>query len=43
MYQAIHRGKPKRAIKYLGYTVQEFRDHLERQFVDGMTWDNYDD
>jgi hypothetical protein len=25
----------------VGYTAQELRDHLERQFLRGMTWDNY--
>lgn len=25
----------------LGYTYDEVREHLERQFTKGMTWDNY--
>jgi NUMOD3 motif len=25
----------------LGYSLQELRSHIERQFVDGMTWENY--
>lgn len=25
----------------LGCTVEEFKRHLENQFVDGMSWDNY--
>ena len=27
--------------RHLPYSVDELKDHLERQFVDGMTWDNY--
>lgn len=27
--------------KLLGYTRQDFIEHMERQFVDGMNWDNY--
>ena len=27
--------------KELGYTLDELRGHLERQFVDGMNWANY--
>lgn len=25
----------------LGYSAQEFREHIERQFQIGMTWDNH--
>ena len=25
----------------LGYTGKELKDHLEKQFVNGMTWENY--
>jgi len=25
----------------VGYTVLELRKHLEKQFIDGMSWDNY--
>ncbi len=27
--------------KYLGYTLQEFYNHLESLFEEGMSWDNY--
>lgn len=27
--------------KMLGYSLQDFVEHIERQFVDGMSWDNY--
>jgi hypothetical protein len=29
------------AMKYLPYTIQELREHLESQFEDWMNWDNY--
>lgn len=28
-------------IKYLGCNKQEFKEHLEKMFRDGMSWDNY--
>ena len=30
-----------KAIKALGYSSDELRAHLEKQFVRGMSWDNY--
>lgn len=27
--------------RLLGYSLQDFVAHMERQFVDGMSWDNY--
>jgi len=30
-----------RTITMLGYTPSELRDHLERQFLKGMSWDNH--
>ena len=40
---SILKGKNKSAatLELLGCTVDEFRDHLEQQFTEGMTWDNY--
>ena len=40
--QSLKRGKmsiPKERI--LGYTLGELVEHLEKQFVPNMTWDNY--
>ena len=28
-------------MKYLPYTVQELKEHLEKQFETWMTWDNW--
>ena len=27
--------------KLVGYSVKDLKKHLERQFIDGMSWDNY--
>jgi superfamily II DNA helicase RecQ len=31
----------KSIINYLGYSIQELKEHLEKQFESWMTWDNY--
>lgn len=28
-------------LNLVGYTFNELKKHLEKQFVNGMTWDNY--
>ena len=28
-------------IEYLGCSVEELMEHLEKQFQEGMTWDNH--
>lgn len=33
--------KDQTTMKLVGCTTTELREHLESQFVDGMTWDNY--
>lgn len=30
-----------RSIWYMGYTIKEMRKHIESQFKEGMSWDNY--
>jgi len=32
--------KEKHTLEYLGCTLGELRVHLEKQFKDGMTWEN---
>ena len=39
--RALHSDKEKHSIEYLGCSIQHFREHIEKQFVEGMTWDNY--
>lgn len=42
LYDAI-KGyvKSKRTIELIGCSVEYLLEHLEKQFTDGMTWDNY--
>lgn len=35
------RKKGRSVTQFLGCSIDELRVHLERQFRDGMTWDNY--
>ena len=32
---------PGRMFVFLGCSFTEFKQHIEKQFVDGMTWENY--
>lgn len=42
VWAAIKGRKGGKSIrKYLPYTMQELKDHLEKQFEPWMTWDNY--
>lgn len=34
-------NKSQKAIEYVGIPIDQFKEHLEKQFLDGMTWDNY--
>ena len=33
--------KTNKTFALLGYTIEDLMVHLEKQFVEGMTWDNY--
>lgn len=35
------RGKSKRTMEIVGMNEVEFKDYIEKKFVDDMTWDNY--
>lgn len=39
--KGVHKDVP--ALEYLGCSWERLRQHLESQFTDGMTWDNYGD
>lgn len=42
MKESLHFGKNRRRWQELvGYTLEDLRKHLEKQFKDGMSWDNY--
>jgi len=34
-------AKYRSTFVLLGYTIEELMNHLEKQFTEGMTWDNY--
>lgn len=33
--------KTNKTFALLGYSIEELMNHLEKQFTEGMTWDNY--
>ena len=41
IHSALQSDKEKHSIEYLGCSIQHFKEHIEKQFVEGMTWDNY--
>jgi len=42
VYDALKHGyKSDRTEKLIGITIKELKVYLEKQFQDGMTWDNY--
>lgn len=38
---ALRSSKTKHSIEYLGCSIEYYRTHLEKQFVQGMSWENY--
>lgn len=47
----VHRSQVRKALKgnkelsfsdYLGCNIVTFREHISSQFLEGMTWENYD-
>lgn len=43
MWSALKRGKGRKLEAVLGYSIAELKRHLERQFTQGMSWDNWSD
>ena len=41
IYKSLHTGKGGSWEKAVSYTLLQLKTHLEKQFVDGMSWDNY--
>jgi hypothetical protein len=37
------KNKSKATLELIGCSGEELKEHLEKQFVDGMTWENYGD
>ena len=38
---ALKSEKSKLSVEYLGCTIEEFKAHIEEQFKEDMTWENY--
>jgi hypothetical protein len=38
---ALKTHKSKRTIEYLGCTIDDFKEHIAKQFKEGMTWENH--
>lgn len=41
IYRALKSDKEKHSLEYLGCSKQHFKEHIEKQFTEGMTWDNH--
>tara|TARA_R110000824_G_scaffold103417_2_gene245654 strand:- start:4798 stop:5796 length:999 start_codon:yes stop_codon:yes gene_type:complete len=41
LVQGVQIKKTKKSLKYLSCTIDEFKKHIESQFVEGMSWENY--
>ena len=41
MILALKRDKSKHSIEYLGCSIEEFKQHIEAQFTEGMDWNNH--
>jgi hypothetical protein len=37
----INQKKETETIKLLGYSALQLKEHIENQFLDGMSWENY--
>ncbi len=41
VYNALKQKKSKSSLEYLGIDIPNFRDYLQVQFKNGMTWENH--
>lgn len=39
--RAVKQKKSQKSIEYLGCGIEEFKQHIEEQFKEGMTWENH--
>lgn len=39
--RSLRSGRTTGAYRYLGYSLDSLREHLEKQFTSGMSWENY--
>lgn len=40
-YQSIGTTKERTTREFLGYSAQDLKEHIEKQFEEDMSWDNY--
>jgi len=41
VHDALNGNKENKTVEYLGCTIEEFKEHIESTFQEGMTWDNH--
>jgi hypothetical protein len=41
VWNHLKNNKHKKSIEYLGCNIQHYREYLENQFLEDMTWENY--
>ena len=41
IHKALNGNKDLHTVEYLRCTIAEFKAHIEKQFTEGMTWDNH--
>ena len=40
-YTALKKNKEMSSTEYLGCNIETFRNHIEQQFIEDMSWENY--
>ena len=43
VYDALKNDKEMRSTGYLGCNIKTFKKHIEQQFIEGISWENYDE
>ena len=43
VYIALKNDKEMSSTEYLGCNMELFNEHIEQQFTEGMSWENYDE
>ena len=43
VYIALKNDKEMSSTEYLGCNIELFNEHIEQQFTEGMSWENYDE
>lgn len=40
VYYFLKKDKKQKTVQYLGGSIEELKNHIEKSFKDGMTWEN---